>query len=189
MTAVPKVEEPTIETVTYRRQKQKGQREVKFENLPVETIDYCLDQEEQICSCCGGLLHEMSTEVRKELQVIPAQVKVVKHVKHVYSCRHCEHHEIQTPIVTAKAPASVYLKSIASPSAMAYITHQKYVASLPLYRQEQEFSRFSITLSRQTMSNWVIYGAQTWLKLIYDRMYAHLLKQDILQQTRQPCRF
>lgn len=40
MTADLKVEEPKIETVTNRRQKQKGQREVKFENQPVETNDY-----------------------------------------------------------------------------------------------------------------------------------------------------
>ena len=75
-----------------------------LENLPVETIEYRLSEEEQVCSCCGGNLHEMSTEVRQELKYIPAEVKVVKHVRYVYSCRHCEHEEIETPIKTASMP-------------------------------------------------------------------------------------
>jgi hypothetical protein len=49
----------------------------------------------------------MSTEVRQELKVIPAQVKVVKHVRYVYFCRRCEREEITTPVVTAPMPAPV----------------------------------------------------------------------------------
>ena len=33
---------------------------------------------------------------------------------------------------------------------------QKYVEALPLYRQEQQFQRLGIQLSRQTMANWVL---------------------------------
>ena len=175
-----KIDEPTIETITYKRKKVKGQRDTKFENLPTETVEYRLSQEDQVCSCCGGSLHEMSTEVRREFKVIPAEVKIVEHVRYVYSCRKCEHGEIETPIVTATMPAPVFPKSLASPSAMAYIMSQKYVEGMPLYRQEQQFSRLGVSLSRQTLANWMLYGADTWLSLIYDRMYNYLLKQDIL---------
>jgi transposase len=174
------VNEPTIETITYHRKKSQGQRETMLENLATETIEYRLSQEEQVCSCCHGSLHEMSTEVRRELKVIPAQVKVVKHVRYVYSCRQCERDGTETPIVTANMPASVYPGSLASPSALAYIMNQKYVESMPLYRQEKQIERLGVSLSRQTMANWMIYGANTWLKLIYGRMYNHLIKQDIL---------
>ncbi len=174
------IEEPTVETITYRRKKQRGHREQNLENLPTETIEYRLCDEEQVCSSCDSELHEMSTEVRKELKVIPAQVKVVEHVRHVYSCRHCERHEIETPIVTAPMPNSVYPGSLASPSAMAYTMTQKYVESMPLYRQEKHLERFGVSIPRQTLANWILYGANTWLRLIYDAMYKHLLKQDIL---------
>nr|WP_245183616.1 IS66 family transposase [Lentibacillus salicampi] len=174
------IEEPDVETITYKRKKQSGQREQKLENLPKETIDYRLSDEEQICSCCGGTLHDMSTEVRKELKVIPAQVKVMEHVQHVYSCRHCERHEIETPIVTANMPKPVFPGSLASPSAMAYTMTQKYVESMPLYRQEKHLERFGVSIPRQTLANWIVYGANTWLQLIYDEMYAHLLEHDIL---------
>jgi len=179
-TADSAIEEPTVQEITYKRKKQRGQREQKLENLPTETIEYRLPTEEQVCSCCGGELHEMSTEVRKEIEVIPAQVKVKEHVRYVYSCRHCEHNEIETPIVTAKMPAPVFPGSLASPSAMAYTMTQKYVESMPLYRQEKHLERFGISISRQTLSNWNIYGANTWLSPIYNRMHEHLLMQDIL---------
>ncbi|GGJ80820.1 hypothetical protein GGR02_000883 [Anoxybacillus voinovskiensis] len=66
--------EPTVESITYqRRRKKRGHREAMLENLPVETVEYRLSDEEQVCSCCGGTLHEMSTEVRQELVYIPAE--------------------------------------------------------------------------------------------------------------------
>lgn len=49
----------------------------------------------------------MSTEIRKELKIIPAEVKVVEHKRYVYACRGCEKNDIATPIVTAQMPASV----------------------------------------------------------------------------------
>jgi transposase len=70
--------------------------------------------------------------------------------------------------------------SLASPSGMAYVKSQKYVDSLPLYRQEQHFARLGYTLSRQTMTNWIIYGAEKWLTPLVSVIKAFLLKQDVL---------
>jgi transposase len=172
--------EPTVETITYRRHKKRGQRQLMLENLPVETIEYRLSEEEQVCSCCSGKLHEMSTEVRKELKYIPAEVKVVKHVRHVYSCRQCEQEAIETPIQTAPMPKPVISGSLASSSILAHIMSQKYVEGLPLYRQEKHLHRMGLTLSRQTMANWMIYGADLWLSKLYNRMHQLILKLDII---------
>lgn len=180
MEAEPEQEEPTVETITYQRRKKRGHREAVLENLPVETIEYRLSPEEQVCPCCGDSLHEMSTEVRQEIKVIPAQVKVVKHVRYVYSCRRCEREEINTPVVTAAMPAPVLPGSLVSPSAMAYVMNQKYVEGMPLYRQEQQLARLGVELSRQTLANWMLLGADRWLAPLYDCMREHLLGQDIL---------
>ncbi len=174
------IEEPAIEEITYKRKKQQGKREQMLEDLPKETVEYRLSEEEQVCSCCNGKMHEMSTETRREIMIIPAQVKVKEHVRYVYGCRHCEKNEIETPIITAKMPSSVFPGSLASPSAMAYTMTQKYVESMPLYRQEKHLARFGVQLSRQMLANWNVYGATTWLSVLYDRMHHHLLKQDIL---------
>lgn len=178
--ANPSAEEPAMEEINYRRRKQKGQREEKLKDLPVETIEYRLEPGEQACGCCGHELHEMTTEIRKELKIIPPQVSVVEHVRYVYACRHCQKEDTKTPIVTAPMPAPVLPGSLASPSILAHIMTQKYVDALPLYRQEQQLTRLGIGLSRQTMANWMIQGAERWLRPLYEGMHDHLLKQDIL---------
>ena len=164
-----------------RRKKQRGHRQAQLENLPIERIDYTLPEAEQICPECQGALHEMSTTTRRELKIIPAQVKVVEHVQHVYACRQCEHTGVKTPILTAPMPQPVHPFSLASASAIAYVMEQKYVAGIPLYRQEQQFRRHDITLSRQTLSNWVVTAALQWLQPLYEQYHADLLTRDLLQ--------
>lgn len=117
--ATPEGQEPPIEQITYKRRKQTGKRETELDKLPVETVTYALEDDEQVCSCCGGELHEMSTETRNEIKIIPAEVKVVRLERKIYACRHCEREEIHTPIVTAPMPKPVYPGSLASPSSMS----------------------------------------------------------------------
>ncbi|SJZ74723.1 IS66 C-terminal element [Garciella nitratireducens DSM 15102] len=58
--------------------------------------------------------------------------------------------------------------------------HRKYSEAIPLYRQEKEYQNFGINLSRQNLANWIMYGANTWLKHLYNRMHGYLLKELIL---------
>jgi transposase len=168
------------ETITYtRRRKESGHREKMLENLPVETIEHRLPEDEQVCSCCGGSMHEMSTEVREELQIIPAQAMVKRHVRYVYGCRHCERHEIEVPIKRAGAPAPIIPKSIASASAIAYVMSAKFVLGLPLYRQEKHFESLGIELPRALTSNWILKGSD-YLVPVYDRMREHLLGLSVV---------
>jgi len=142
-----KLEEPTVEIITYqRRKKQIGHREELLKDLPVEIIEYRLPENEQVCPCCQGKLHEMSTQTRQELKIIPAQIKLVKHVQYIYACRQCEKEQDKTPIIKAQMPKPILSGSLASPSILAYIMDQKYINSMPLYRQEQHFSRLGINL-------------------------------------------
>ncbi len=172
--------EPTIEEITYRRRKGINKKKKSFDDLPTETIEHRLDEKQQVCPACKNSLHEMSKEIRKELKVIPAQVKVVEHVRYVYGCRECEKENITTPIITAKMPNPVLKGSFVSPSLMAYIMHRKYSEAIPLYRQEQQFKNFGVELSRQNLANWVIYGANHWLKNLYDRMHTFLLQEKVV---------
>lgn len=173
-------EEPNLEEITYKRRSGKGLKKKSFEDFPVETIHYRLDENEKVCPECNNSLHEMSTEIRRELKVIPAQVKVVEHVRHVYACRQCEKENVFTAVITAKMPNPVLKGSFVSPSLMAHIMHRKYCEAVPLYRQEQQFVNFGIDLSRQNLANWVIHGANNWLKLLYDRMHIYILNEGII---------
>ncbi|WP_425436722.1 IS66 family transposase [Paenibacillus donghaensis] len=171
--------EPEVETeqIAYERRKASGKREADLSKLPVEIVTYELPEGERICECCGGALHEMSTETRQEIVMVPAQVKVLRQVRLVYGCRTCEREGERT---TAPMPRPVYPGSLASPSLLAHILYQKYVNDLPLYRQEQDFIRMGFILSRQTMANWMMYAAEKWLSPVFGILKLHLLEQDIL---------
>ena len=173
-------EESPIEEVTYKRRKKVGHRKEQLEGLPVETIEYRIPEEEQVCDCCHGQLHEMSKEVRKEVVIIPATLKVVEHVSYIYACRSCEKESITVPIKKAQAPRGALPGSPASASAIAYVMSQKFVDSMPLYRLEKHFERMGITFSRQTMSNWMINAYERWLKVLYEHMKKELLRQKII---------
>ncbi len=174
-----KTEEPEFEEVTYKRRKRKGKRDEDLAGLPVETIEYKLPEEKQICPKCSEPLHVMSKEIRRELVVIPAQLKVVEHVAYIYACRNCEKTDISVPI-KAQAPEPVIKGSVASASLVAMIMNNKYVNALPLYRQEKEFDRYGISISRQNMANWMIHCSQNWLEPIYDALRQTLLEQEVL---------
>ena len=62
---------------------------------------------------------------------------------------------------------------------------QKFVEGLPLYRQEQSLQRLGFELSRQTMANWVLAGAD-WLEQILRRMKATMLERDTLHADETP---
>jgi transposase len=164
------------------------------DDLPVEVVEHELPPDERVCPECGEALHRMGCEKRRELVIVPAQVKIREHLQHVYSCRHCERDEINVPIVRAATDEPVIKGSFASPEAIAYIMTQKFVMGVPLYRQEQEWKRGGIMLSRQTMSNWLLKATEDWLEPIYDALhemlcgYHEVLHADetTLQVLREP---
>ena len=57
---------------------------------------------------------------------------------------------------------------------------QKFVMYAPLYRQEQEWNRAGVQLSRQTMSNWVLRVAEDWLKPVYEELHRRLIQRQVL---------
>lgn len=171
--------DPQSEQITYSRRKARGPRTLDLEGLPVEERHYDLPEEERVCPQCAGPLHRMGEEVRNEVEIIPARFVLVKHCRSKYACRHCNHNEIKTPILTAPAPETAFPNSLASPASVAYLMTQKFVEGCPLYRLEHSFAREGLHLSRQTMANWMLTGAQ-WLEPLSRRMQVHLLKRDIL---------
>lgn len=173
--------EPKLDEVKVsKKKKQRGHKARITKLLPTETINYQLTREDQICPKCNSNLHEMKKEIRKELKVIPAQIMVTEHVRHVYACRNCDKNGISTPIIPAPMPNPVIKNSLASASMLAHIMNRKYVEAIPLYRQEQQFKKYGLKLSRQTLANWMIKASNSWLKPLYKAMHEELLKKEVL---------
>ncbi|EGO62234.1 hypothetical protein ALO_18707 [Acetonema longum DSM 6540] len=122
----------------------------------------------------------MGKQIRRELKLIPAQAVIVEHVQYVYACRNCETNAVSVPIIQVPVDKPVIPACFASPEAVAHIMTQKFVSGLPLYRQEQEWNRLGIELSRQTMSNWLIRCATDWLEPRYEQLHKSLCAQHYL---------
>jgi transposase len=150
------------------------------DDIPVEIVEHDLPAEERICPECGESLHVMGREKRRELVIVPAQVKIREHIRKVYACRHCETDGCGVPIIKAPTDEPVIKGSFASPEAVAHVMCQKFVTGSPLYRQEQEWNRRGVALSRQTMSNWLIRAAEDWLEPVYGALREMLAAHDVL---------
>jgi transposase len=151
------------------------------DNLPIEIVEHDLSDEEKICPECDGDLHVMGREtIRHELKLIPAKAVIIEHVRKVYACRQCEKDECGVPIVKSPVCEPVIKGGFASAEAVAHIATQKFVMAIPLYRQEQEWNRYGINLSRQTMSNWLIKATFDWLEPIYDALKEMLCLRNVI---------
>ncbi|MFV0343165.1 MAG: IS66 family transposase, partial [Anaerocolumna sp.] len=171
--------EPTEETLIPAHKRKKAKRGASFSNLPVETIEYTLENCEKICDICGEVLTDMKKEVRKELKIVPAQISIIEHVTYVYSCRNCDKNGESGFIKSAASPNALVPKSLVSPSVLAYILNQKYANAMPLYRQEQEWMRLGVNLTRQNLSNWIL-KAGSLLKPLERALKKELLSNELL---------
>lgn len=173
--------EPEItEVQAHYRKKASESKERLPEDLPVEIVEHTLSEEERICPECGEILEMIGKTERDTLLLIPATAKIRRDVTYTYACKHCEKEACSTPILKAPTPPAVIKGSIATAEAVAHILTQKFVMGIPLYRQEQEWNRAGIPLSRQTMSNWLIKCTEYYLAPVYDILKSQLVKNDIL---------
>ena len=155
------------------------------ENAEVKTEVHELPEEDRVCSVCGSVMEPVGEEVVRTLEIIPAKFVVHEDRYRSYACKNCEGEDSEEEIgriqfkKTPRVPM-VYPGSICSPASAAYLMTQKYVMGSPLYRMEQEFSRMGYPLSRQTMSNWMIYCSDTWLGPLYEELHRRLLREEIV---------
>jgi len=173
--------EPVLEVVKEHKRKKRTRKDSLPEDLPVEEILCELPEGEQSCPNCQSKMHIMGRQHgRDELVVIPAKVSIRRYVTCTYACRGCEKSSDHPMIRKARVPESVIRGSYASPESVAYAAHQKFVMGVPLYRQEQEWQRQGVLLSRQTMANWLIRCTDDWLVPLVDELKRRLLLRDVL---------
>ena len=130
--------------------KRRGKRKPLPADLPRIEVIHELPAHELTC-VCGCRKHAIGEEISEQLEIVPMQIRVIRHVRKVYGCRVCE-----AAPVTADKPAQLIEKSMASPSVLAMLLTTKYVDGLPLHRFEKVLSRHGIDISRQTLARWVI---------------------------------
>ncbi len=124
--------------------------------------------------------------VREELRIIPAKVERIQYVQEVLGCPECKK-DGASVIVGAETPSPLLKHSLASPSTVAYVMYQKYVNSIPLYRQEADWKQLGVKLPRATLANWVIKCGLDYMEPVYEQLHQHLLERDIIHADETPC--
>jgi len=150
-------------------------------NLPVEIIECTLPEDEQICPTHGAPLQVLGRElVRRELKFTPAKATIVEYWRSSYSCRACDTEGTEATIVKAPMPPQVIKGSMCAPETIAHIIAQKCVMGAPLYRQEQDWRRNGIPITRQTMANWLIRCSEEYFEPIYAELHRLLCLRQFL---------
>ena len=125
-------------------------------------VERVIDLPEQDKQCaCGHALVRIGDDSAERLDVIPPKIQVIRTVRPKYACHHCEGSgdEDRPAVRVASAPPALIPKGLASEGLLAYIATAKFCDALPLYRQERQFARLGVELSRRTMSDWMIAAA------------------------------
>jgi len=176
----PSSEEPDLELIkSHYRKKKRTRADSLPKDIHVEEVVCELTAEERLCPDCGIEMEAIGNEYREELVVIPAKTMIRRYAARTYICEKCSDLVDRAPIRKAEWPKPVIKGSFASPESIAYTAHQKFAMGVPLYRQEQEWQRRDVLLSRQTMANWLIRSAKDWLEPIINELKRRLLLGEV----------
>lgn len=173
--------EPDMDEVIvpeHKRKKRKGKREDNLLGFEKEVIPHKLTEEELNVHFPEGYT-QLEDEIYKKLEMIPAQFKVLEHHIAVYKGKNGQ-------IIKAPHPKEMLNNSIATPSLLAGILNAKYTNAMPLYRQEQEFARNDVNISRQVMSGWAIKAAERYFSLVYDQIKEEVLRGHVIHADETP---
>lgn len=109
--------------------------------------------------------YQLEDEVYKRYKFRPAKVEIEEHHVGVYKSKKDNHFK------EAEHPGYLLRNSLVSPSLEAAIMNAKYVNAVTLYRQEQEFSRYGINITRAEMAHWTILCAERYRSIFYDYLH------------------
>jgi transposase len=146
----------------------------------LETVSERIEPAEMTCPHCGKAKCEIGCERTERFEYIPA--KVIRHeiVRPRMACP-CG----QGTVMVAPLPPAPIDKGMPGPGLLAQVVLAKYDDHLPLYRQEQQFTRLGVCFPRQRLCDW-IEGAANLVQLVVHRMKANLLAGDYLQVDETP---
>ena len=138
--------------------------------LPRHVVRHELPESERTCPHDGATLQEIGVEASEQLDIIPQQVRVIRHERVKYACPCCD-----GALRLASKPAQVIPKGLFSEGLLAWVITSKYCDGLPLYRQAALLGRFGGSdLSRNTLAASIVRVGQA-VQPIINLLRDHLL--------------
>ncbi len=174
----PILNEPEEIRVPAHSRKKPGRKPLP-ENLPRVEVIHDITEEEKTCGC-GCMKSRCGQEVSEQLEIIPAQMRVIRNIRYKYACKNCEGVDDDGPTVSiARMPEQMIPKSIATAGLLAHILTAKFADALPFYRQEKQFHRIGADIPRSTMCNWTMKVAQA-CEILLEYMKDEILKGPVI---------
>lgn len=174
-------EEPdTLESKPVRKPKAVGKKDADIKGLPVNVINHYMTEEELTEEFGENGWKQLPDAISKRYRFIPAKVEIDEHHVGVYASKK------DGRILKADHPKALLHGSLVSPTIAAAIINGKYVNAIPLYRLEQEFSRYGLTITRQNMANWMIRLGESYLAVLYDYLHQKIYDYHVIQADETP---
>jgi transposase len=176
---VEKQAEQLTERISYVRAKQSTHpgRLPLPDHLPVEEVEIYPEGDLSGMVCIGK-------EITEELDCVPARFFIRRYIRYKYAPKDQGQ---QAGILMADLPERVIEKGIAGSGLLASILVDKYVDHLPLYRQQQRFTRNKIPIAASTLEGWVKQGLDR-LEPLYEHLVEDTKIQGYLQVDETPIR-
>ena len=151
----------------------RGKRAPLPSDLPRVDIVHEVPEDQRLCPC-GTPMVEIGEDVSEQLDIVPMQVRVLRHIRKRYGCPGSAH----APVVAA-LPAQPLPRSNASPDLLAMLLTVKYADGLSLARFEYVLERAGVAVPRQTLARWVI-GAAGVLQPLHNLIRDELFNASVI---------
>ena len=172
--------EPTPELSRPPAAPHRRRRELDFDKLPHFRHEQDLSEADKQCSGCGRAKDRIGQDESRILEYVPAKLEVHVHVRPKYACRYC-----QDGVASPPPPVRPIARGIAGPGLIAQIVVGKFSDHLPLYRQEDFFTRHGLHIPRSTLCDWVQAAAEL-LRPLYQRQKELVLQSPVLWTDDTP---
>lgn len=182
-TAPIPAEEPTAAADTGTQASAPAAKPARGKRAPLPAqlarVDVVHDVPESERTCpCGAAMVEIGQDISEQLDIVPMQVRVLRHIRKRYACPGSAHAQGQGPI-TADLPPQPLPKSNASADFLATLLAVKFADGLPLARFEHVLARHGAPVPRQTLARWVI-GCSHLLQPLHNLMRDVLLDATLI---------
>jgi transposase len=159
---------------------RRRRRELDLDKLPHYRHEHDLSDADKQCSGCGRAKDRIGQDESRILEYVPAKLEVHVHVRPKYACRYCK-----DGVTSPPPPERPIARGIAGPGLIAQIVVAKFGDHLPLYRQEDFFTRHGLHIARSTQCDWV-HAAAELLRPLYERQKELLLQSPVLWTDDTP---
>jgi transposase len=182
--ALPEVAEPealeTIEVPAHKKVKARGKRKPLPEELERVQQIYRLP-EADLLGPNGEQYIEIGQEMTEQLDIIPADVRVIQHIRIKYAVKGQE----ELGVKVAPMAPTILPKSIATPGLLAHVAQAKYCHHLPLYRQEAIWKELDVHLPRNSLCRWMMEVGERVSPLV-EYLFADMKAKSYLHVDETP---